>query len=213
MTKRYQLSTIKDIYEKVPVDKVDTCLRELSLSIRHAKLTESALLSKVSNFSHQPSKKKPFSWPNVIHWIDDGRGDIHSHFESEESGNPILTLSDTLGDDLSLDFNSSNEINEGSSHNGDSACPSPRNDNFPQIGQQVLVLHPEQREWIEYEVRDYRVIPIQLDKSCAISVYLVLQNIGNGQIVTRPLLEVKREDGTYFMDSLGNQTNSGKFGA
>lgn len=58
MAQRYKLTTLRDVYERVPADKLALCMREIAEGMEHAKaleqLTNAAII-----------------W-NVCEWIDDG---------------------------------------------------------------------------------------------------------------------------------------------
>lgn len=70
----YKISTIKDIYEKVPFDRVELCMKELSILIRQAQATKS-LCNDVANVVFG----KPFDkvgFPETLVWKDDNEGKI-----------------------------------------------------------------------------------------------------------------------------------------
>jgi hypothetical protein len=73
--KEYKLVTIKDIFDKVPADKIEECLKELAVGMTQAKHLEAAMLEAANTISGE-SFIKAFDWPETATWIDDGKGEI-----------------------------------------------------------------------------------------------------------------------------------------
>lgn len=71
----YQISTIKDIFDKVPSDKVDTCLNELKILIHQAHIVK---------IVHDEAGAV-FEFPNTTTWIDDGKGDVTTDLIDRDS--------------------------------------------------------------------------------------------------------------------------------
>ena len=69
----YKLTTLRDVYEQVPADKLALCMREIAEGMEHARaLTE--LLDATVDALH-PGSKAATIWPDVCEWIDDGKED------------------------------------------------------------------------------------------------------------------------------------------
>jgi hypothetical protein len=65
---RYQLTTLRDVFEKVPVDKIELCMSEIARSMVLAKNLH-GLAQSLS-----PTEKVVAVWPETSEWIDDGKG-------------------------------------------------------------------------------------------------------------------------------------------
>ena len=73
MTTTYELTTLRDIYEKVPADKLRLCLREIADGMEHARSLEELMNASAD------AMPRGFSaatiWPDSCTWVDDGRED------------------------------------------------------------------------------------------------------------------------------------------
>lgn len=87
---RYQLKTLKDVFDKVPADRIKACMNELAIGMRQAKAMGDLLGATASHIAGQDIDCTP-SWPEEIEWIDDGNGEVALKFQGNN------------GDDL-LDF-------------------------------------------------------------------------------------------------------------
>jgi len=59
----YQLTTLADVFNKVPADKIELCMAEIGLAMALAKATSIDL-------------EVQMVWPEVTEWIDDGKGEV-----------------------------------------------------------------------------------------------------------------------------------------
>ena len=66
----YELTTIKDILEKVPVSKIEQCMEELTVLLKQAKT--------IKNITEMAGNGAAldFVCPDTFTWVDDGRGSI-----------------------------------------------------------------------------------------------------------------------------------------
>ena len=79
---KYELKTIRDIYEKIPIDRIDDCLKELAIAIKQAKATIGLLKEvekDISGKEPQVFADNNSRFPDVITWNDDGKGEILTH--------------------------------------------------------------------------------------------------------------------------------------
>ena len=75
MSNTYQLTTLKDVFDKVPPDRIEACLAEVARGMVYAKhLGELA--------------GEPLAWQEPCEWTDDGLT------------NQTITVQDTLGGDV-----------------------------------------------------------------------------------------------------------------
>ena len=71
--RRYTLSTLRDVYEQVPSDRIETCLRELAaMMLLHRAV--GAVVSEVSNQVGEVAGCSP--WPDDVVWVDDNIGEV-----------------------------------------------------------------------------------------------------------------------------------------
>lgn len=66
---KYELTTIKDVFDKVPVDRIQTCLLELAIGMACAK----AVLETIGVGG---------SWPETSVWVDGGKGELGMEFKT-----------------------------------------------------------------------------------------------------------------------------------
>lgn len=69
----YELKTIKDIFEKIPEDRIEDCMAELTVLILQAKRVHNLFLGMVKNITDKDTILK---FPEFVEWIDDKKGDI-----------------------------------------------------------------------------------------------------------------------------------------
>ena len=68
MATTYELMTLRDVYEKVPRDKLSLCLREIAEGMEQAKELEEL----VSVSAAAEGAIAATIWPTSCQWIDDG---------------------------------------------------------------------------------------------------------------------------------------------
>lgn len=73
MSTSYKLSTLRDVYERVPADKIAVCMREIAEGMEHAKSLEQLIDASAGVL--QPGASVATIWPDVCEWIDDGKED------------------------------------------------------------------------------------------------------------------------------------------
>lgn len=84
----YKLTTINDIFEKVPADRIATCCAEIGQLLVSMKVTHEGLIRAakevgvpVSEASKAVVLKFPFTW------VDDGAGRIEAQLSARVKGN------------------------------------------------------------------------------------------------------------------------------
>ncbi len=91
----YQLATIKDIFDKVPAERIGACMHELT-----AMLIQSAALRNMITIAAKAEGigiSEAFSFPEFLTWTDDDTGNIDLTLFCGESGEELLSLHTTLG--------------------------------------------------------------------------------------------------------------------
>lgn len=77
MANEYKLRTIKDIWDKVPADRIQDCLTELGIMMATNKgIAET--MKEISKASNLP--QIGWDFPEEITWTDDGKGHLETHF-------------------------------------------------------------------------------------------------------------------------------------
>lgn len=90
MATTHKLSTLRDVYEKVPADKLALCMREIAEAMEHAKdLTE---LLDATVVALHPGTSAATIWPDVCEWIDDGNGNKTISVTDAATGDVMFTL-------------------------------------------------------------------------------------------------------------------------
>jgi hypothetical protein len=84
--KTYELTTIRDIFEKVPADRIKLCCEELGTLLSVNKETV-ALLEMIGEDIGCPM---PFKFGDTLKWIDDGKGELNAKYSA--GGEPLLTV-------------------------------------------------------------------------------------------------------------------------
>lgn len=82
----YEFTTIKDIFENVPTDKVEQCLKELGIAMTQAKTMNDMLCETVGALVGE----KPdgaVEWPDTCTWVDDDKGEIDLNFGLPDDDN------------------------------------------------------------------------------------------------------------------------------
>ncbi len=91
----YELTTIADIFNKVPTDRIELCCAELGQVLKCTKATAEAMIA-LADLSGVPDAKRPLheliKLPLPLVWKDNGLGVIKTEFEVAETGEAIGTL-------------------------------------------------------------------------------------------------------------------------
>lgn len=78
MAKQYELTTLKDIFEKVPLDRVEVCMKELTQLMLQCKIIQAGI--REAAVGGKEGMAKAF-WPEPVTWVDDGKGEITSNVQ------------------------------------------------------------------------------------------------------------------------------------
>ena len=85
----YYLHTIKDIFDKVPADRIKTCMDELAIAMQQTKAMEKLLELSMSEVSGQ-KVEGIVRWPETSVWVDDGNGTIDTKYVDQD-GVPLFS--------------------------------------------------------------------------------------------------------------------------
>lgn len=87
----HELRTIKDIFDKVPEDRIEDCLKELGIALRQALRMKSV----IATISGQAAADQ-FVWPDALTWRDDGKRTIEITV-TDELKSAGISLTTVLG--------------------------------------------------------------------------------------------------------------------
>lgn len=92
----YELTTINDIFNKVPLDRIETCMKELTVLLIQAKAIEVTIKHGAENSGIDVDDKMIFKLPESHSWIDDYKGEISMDIASngDKLGNITTQLID-----------------------------------------------------------------------------------------------------------------------
>lgn len=71
MMTTYKLSTLRDVFEKVPPEKMRLCLREMADAMEQAHALRDLILGSAEELGENDG----VFWPDECEWIDDGKED------------------------------------------------------------------------------------------------------------------------------------------
>lgn len=79
---QYELVTIKDIFEKVPADKIQICMAEIATGLSQAAAMRDLFKHVAEHVSEQEGIDGTaiVKCPDVFTWVDDGKGEVDVTF-------------------------------------------------------------------------------------------------------------------------------------
>jgi len=86
----FPLSTLGDIFNLPTREQMVLCLNEMAETMIQARVTHD-LMKTLMHETVIPVSEKPFEWPKVINWVDDGKGEIKTRYLSPD-GKEIFTM-------------------------------------------------------------------------------------------------------------------------
>lgn len=72
---KYELATLKDVFEKVPTDRIEDCMKELATLMAQAKAMRDLLTIAGSEMAGKEVVCS-MEWPVPVTWVDDGAGKL-----------------------------------------------------------------------------------------------------------------------------------------
>lgn len=97
MNNTYELTTIKDIFDKVPADRIETCMAELAVLLRQSAVLRDQVLILANSEGMDISASEVVKIQDVFNWVDDGLGDITLNVETS-GGEHLFGLSTKVGE-------------------------------------------------------------------------------------------------------------------
>lgn len=76
----YKLTTINDIFDKVPADKIELCCKELGIALSQAASVRNLVILGAESLGIALSEANLVTLPEEHIWIDDNKGNIDMNF-------------------------------------------------------------------------------------------------------------------------------------
>jgi hypothetical protein len=86
----FPLSTLGDIFNLPTREQMVLCLKEVAETMIQARATHD-LITTLMHETVIPVSGKPFEWPKVINWVDDGKGEIETRYLTPD-GKEIFSM-------------------------------------------------------------------------------------------------------------------------
>ena len=71
---QYELSTLRDVFDKVPADRIVDCLTELAVGMERAKNMHNLWQASTGG-------RGGIAWPETVTWVDDGAGSLEMRYQ------------------------------------------------------------------------------------------------------------------------------------
>lgn len=89
----YQLATIKDIFDKVPTDRIRDCMGELGVLLSQAAASRDLFAACAEELGLSRESAEP-KLPEFFTWVDDGKGELTFHVVADSGdGTPAPVFS------------------------------------------------------------------------------------------------------------------------
>lgn len=82
MSEKYEIRSFRDVFEKVPAEKILICLFEIGKVMVYNKALAEQAGVKITDLH----------WPEVSTWIDDDKGEIGTRYIVSGTDEPIATV-------------------------------------------------------------------------------------------------------------------------
>ena len=88
MSDRYELTTLQDVFDKVPADKIEFCLQEIGEGLAKSKLIVEGM-KELMGYTWRDDMMN-LQWPMT--WIDDDGGHGELQFYDKKSGDKLGSI-------------------------------------------------------------------------------------------------------------------------
>lgn len=99
MTNTYRLVTLKDVFDKVPADRIIDCMRELGILLSQSANMRNLICAMAESENIDIDPAEAMRMPYEIVWIDDGKVELTLSIRTSED-EEVLSLGTKLNDDL-----------------------------------------------------------------------------------------------------------------
>ena len=91
----YKLTTLSDVFEQVPTDRIEACLAEVAHGMKMARITQDLLQSSADAI--QSGATVGLQWPDVCEWTDDNDPAMTLNFTEEKTGDMFTLATQAAG--------------------------------------------------------------------------------------------------------------------
>lgn len=75
---QYELTTIRDIFEKVPVERIADCCKEIGQALIQSRYQLQLVQAAAVALGEEIDMAEALRFPDSITWTDDGKGEIET---------------------------------------------------------------------------------------------------------------------------------------
>ena len=86
----FEIRTLRDIFELPTFEQMETCLDELAAAMKLARATAELIAGMLESKTGE-CVEKVFDWPDVVEWVDDGKGEVGAEFRSGDETIFVVT--------------------------------------------------------------------------------------------------------------------------
>ena len=90
MATEYKLITLRDVFERIPAEKIELCMSEIAQGMVQARALNEILSATAEALA--PRAECVLEWPIECTWIDDDKGTVTLHGVTEHGDEPLFTL-------------------------------------------------------------------------------------------------------------------------
>lgn len=93
MSNEYEIKSLKDIYDKIPVDRVELCFDELKTVIKNAMITRDLIKElMIASGESVEDINTIMVYPEITIWTDDGESNLGFTLNDANSGDQLLSV-------------------------------------------------------------------------------------------------------------------------
>lgn len=74
--KVYELTTLNDVFNKVPAEKIHECMSEIAEAFTHAALMRDSMIKLMESAGIEYDRESILRMDDMHSWVDDGLGNI-----------------------------------------------------------------------------------------------------------------------------------------
>jgi hypothetical protein len=89
--KTYYLTSLKDVFDLIPEDKIELCLAEIAKGMKQARAMGKILAASARELGFDVDGCA-VAWPDTVTWIDDDKGELTMSVATAENADPLFTV-------------------------------------------------------------------------------------------------------------------------
>jgi hypothetical protein len=96
--KTYPIATLRDIFHLDTIEQIEVCMDELKAGMIRARAVSDGMMEAARELDPEAVANVPraLDWPEVVNWVDDGKGLLT--MKVEKDGETVLDFSLSLAD-------------------------------------------------------------------------------------------------------------------